>query len=239
MTTMPSRTAELPADTRTRDGGLRHVAFIVDGNRRWARDRGLRTDHGHEAGAGKILEALEWCDEAGLEATSWWLLSPENLHRPAAEIDGLLRIITDLTTELAARRRWRIRHIGEPDILPDDLAKALAEAQEATREVDGPRVNLAIGYSGRRDITAAVLGLATSGSPVTAASIASALATSGDPDPDLLIRTSGEQRLSDFMIWQTALTELYFCPALWPDFTHEDFNRALVAFAGRERRNGR
>lgn len=236
---MPSRTAALPSETWKQKTGPRHVAFIVDGNRRWARTRGLRTDRGHEAGADKIVEALQWCDEAGLEATSWWLLSPENLQRPATEIDGLLRIITDLTTELTARRCWRIRHIGDPSILPDYLARALSEAQDRTDRVNGPRVNLAIGYSGRRDITSAVLELATSGAPVTAASIGAALVTCGEPDPDLLIRTSGEQRLSDFMIWQTALTELYFCPTLWPDFTREDFARALASYAGRERRNGR
>jgi short-chain Z-isoprenyl diphosphate synthase len=214
------------------------VAFIVDGNRRWARNHGVSTEEGHAAGARKIVEVLGWCNEAGVEITSWWVLSPDNLRRPRDELSGLLRIIGELAEEVVALQRWRVRHIGDPALLPRELAQALRAAQEHTCRVDGPRVNLAVGYGGRRDLTAAVRHLVTSGVAITARTISEALATRGDPDPDLLIRTSGEQRLSDFMIWQTALTELYFSPVLWPDYTQTELARALSSFEQRERRYG-
>jgi len=220
-----TRAAEGPDTTSVR--GPRHVAFIVDGNRRWARIHGVSTEEGHAVGARKIVEVLGWWNEAGVEITSWWVLSPDNLRRPRDELSGLLRIIGELATEVATLQRWRVRHIGDPALLPGELAQALRDAQEHTCRVDGPLVNLAVGYGGRRDLTAAVRHLVTSGAAITARTISEALATRGDPDPDLLIRTSGEQRLSDFMIWQTALTELYFSPVLWPDYTRAELARAL------------
>ncbi|MEU1626336.1 polyprenyl diphosphate synthase [Streptomyces sp. NPDC020096] len=238
MALAPSGISAPPVRRPAEGLGAGHIAFIVDGNRRWAQAHGLSTVQGHQAGAQRIVDVLRWCDAAGVRSTSWWLLSPDNLQRPASELAGLLAIIGELANKLMAYRRWPIRHIGDPTLLPDTLARTLAGVQETTRQMAGPPVNLAIGYSGRRDITAAVRELAVAGTAITQASIAAALSTGGSPDPDLVIRTSGEQRLSDFMIWQTALAELYFSPVMWPDFTHAEFTQALDSYAHRRRRFG-
>ena len=229
-----------------------HVAMIIDGNRRWARQLGYDSAaHGHRAGAAKIREFLGWCDDLGIRVVSLYLLSTDNLARPAAELDPLLQIIEDLSTELAKEGNpWRLRMVGALDVLPAHHAAALKAAEERTRgRSGGAQVNIAVGYGGRREIADAVRSLllehAAAGgtieelaSSIDVDHISEHLYTKGLPDPDLIIRTSGEQRLSGFMLWQSAHSEFYFCELNWPDFRRVDFLRALRSYATRQRRFG-
>ncbi len=229
----------------------RHVGVILDGNRRWARATGADDPNsGHRRGADKIADLLRWCDQAGVEIVTLWLLSTDNLARPAPELAPLLTIIERTVTRLAdADRPWRIHPVGSLDLLPGDTARVLKEAADATAEKTGLVVNVAVGYGGRREIADAVRSMlqahasrGTSLEEVAAAldveQIAEHLYTRGQPDPDLVIRTSGEQRLSGFLLWQSAHSEFYFCDAYWPDFRRVDFLRALRAYAARSRRFG-
>ena len=226
-----------------------HVGVILDGNRRWARASGTSASNGHQAGADKIVELLAWCDQAGVELVTLWLLSTDNLNRPPDELDPLLRIIESVVENLAAEGRWRVHPVGALDLLPEATAAALKEAAASTAGIDGLMVNVAVGYGGRREITDAVRSLlsehASRGTSLEELAqildvehIAEHLYTKGQPDPDLVIRTSGEQRLGGFLLWQSAKSEFYFCEAYWPDFRRVDFLRAIRAYAQRERRFG-
>ena len=226
-----------------------HVGVIIDGNRRWARAYGAHPSRGHERGADKIVEFLGWCEEVRVEVVTLWLLSTDNLARPADQLDPLLGIIGRLVEDLSAQGRWRVNPVGALDLLPAPTATVLKDAQARTRDIDGIVVNVAVGYGGRRELADAVRSLlqdhASRGTSIEELAdlldvehIAEHLYTRGQPDPDLVIRTSGEQRLSGFLLWQSAHTELHFCEALWPDFRKVDFLRALRAYAARERRYG-
>ncbi len=227
----------------------KHVGVILDGNRRWASLQGTGSEHGHRAGAAKIEEFLGWCEDADVEVVTLWLLSTDNLERPAGELDSLLHIIEGTVTDLAATGRWRIHPVGALDLLPAGTAEAMKEAEAATKDVDGLLVNVAVGYGGRREVVDAVRGLLAEhhqrgtsledlAEALDAGHIAEHLYTRGQPDPDLVIRTSGEQRLSGFLLWQSAHSEFYFCEAYWPDFRRVDFLRALRAYSQRQRRFG-
>ena len=227
----------------------RHVAVMLDGNRRWARARGAGTASGHQAGADKIEELLEWCREAGVEYVTLWLLSTDNLRREQEELAPLLKIIETAVADLAESGHWHLKIVGALGLLPPETAASLNASAERTRDVDGMTVNVAVGYGGRREIADAVrdllLARAADGESIeqiaaelTVEHIAEHLYTKGQPDPDLVIRTSGEQRLGGFLLWQSATSEFYFCEAYWPDFRHVDFLRALRAYAGRHRRFG-
>ena len=227
----------------------RHVGVMCDGNRRWARSAGLAdVSSGHQAGADKIFELLEWCQETGVEVVTLWLLSTDNLTRPAAELEPLLRIIQDTVRELVAQQ-WHVKPVGALDLLPADTAEVLKTAAEATVGNGGLLVNVAVGYGGRREIADAVRSLllehATRGTTIEELAeildvehIAEHLYTAGQPDPDLVIRTSGEQRLGGFLLWQSAHSEFYFCDAYWPAFRRVDFLRALRSYGERHRRFG-
>ena len=227
----------------------KHVGVMLDGNRRWARAVGRDAAHGHRAGAANISPLLEWCDELGVEVVTLWLLSTDNLNRPSEELRNLLVIIEDAVADLAAQNRWRLNPVGALDLLPADTARRLKEAADETRDVEGLLVNVAVGYGGRREIADAVRSLlqehASKGTSIEELAeildvehIAEHLYTKGQPDPDLVIRTSGEQRLSGFLLWQSAHSEFYFCEAYWPDFRKVDFLRALRAYSERNRRFG-
>ena len=227
----------------------RHVGVMCDGNRRWARWAGLAdVSGGHQAGADKIFEVLQWCRQAGVEVVTLWLLSTDNLARPAAELEPLLRIIEDTVRELVAQN-WHVNPMGALDLLPADTARVLKDAGEATATQTGLLVNVAVGYGGRREIADAVRSLlqdhATRGTTIEELAeildvehISEHLYTAGQPDPDLVIRTSGEQRLGGFLLWQSAHSEFYFCDAYWPAFRRVDFLRALRSYAARHRRFG-
>jgi short-chain Z-isoprenyl diphosphate synthase len=232
-----------------------HVGVILDGNRRWAKanqvdnhDIGVsNSSRGHRAGAEKIIEFLGWCDEADVRVVTLWLLSTDNFKRSEEELDALLQIIGETVDALAATKRWNIKAVGALDLLPDWLATKLNDLKPF-RE-DGVEVNVAISYGGRREIVDAVKSYlaasAEDGKNLNDAAVAldtdaisKYLYTAGQPDPELIIRTSGEQRLGGFLLWQSALSEYYFCEAYWPDFRRVDFFRALRAYSLRHRRFG-
>ncbi|MGO3796576.1 MAG: polyprenyl diphosphate synthase, partial [Pauljensenia sp.] len=225
--------SELPA------GAIpRHVGVILDGNRRWARSIGTTASHGHRAGAGKIAEFLGWAEEVGVEIVTLWMLSTDNLDRDDEELEELFAIIVTAVQSLADEGRWHLRIVGDLTLLPEDVTEDLRRAEQDTAEVEGVVVNIAVGYGGRHEIADAVRSLLREASAqgrtldevaqtLTDADITDHLYTKGQPDPDLVIRTSGEQRLSGFMIWQSVHTEFYFCEAYWPDFRRVDFLRAL------------
>ncbi|ASU82513.1 isoprenyl transferase [Nocardiopsis gilva YIM 90087] len=227
----------------------RHVGVVLDGNRRWAKTSGLaRVEQGHQAGAEKIFELLGWCDEVGVQVVTMWLLSTDNLTRPAEELDPLLEIIENTVRRLQAEG-WRVNPMGALDLLPDSTARVMKEAGAATSGNSGLIVNVAVGYGGRREIADAVRSLllaeAAKGTSIEELAerldlehIAEHLYTRGQPDPDLLIRTSGEQRLSGFLLWQSAHSEFYFCEVFWPAFRRVDFLRAVRSYGARSRRYG-
>jgi short-chain Z-isoprenyl diphosphate synthase len=227
----------------------KHIGVILDGNRRWAKASGGSPEQGHRAGADKISEMLGWCEETGVEVVTLWLLSTDNLDRPADQLVPLLGIIEDAVTELAAAGRWRVHHVGTMDLLPAHTQSVLKEAEQATVGRTGLLVNVAVGYGGRQEIADAVRSLlyehAERGTSIEDLAelmdvehISEHLYTRGQPDPDLVIRTSGEQRLSGFMLWQSAHSEYYFCEVFWPAFRKVDFLRALRDYAARHRRYG-
>jgi len=227
----------------------RHVGVILDGNRRWAKASGAPKSRGWRAGADKVEELLGWCEEIDVEVVTLWLLSTDNLNRPDSELRPLLAIIERLVTEIAGTGRWRVLPVGALDLLPDETARILKDAADRTADVPGLHVNVAVGYGGRREIADAVRSLlqehASKGTTIEDLAqlldvehIAEHLYTKGQPDPDLVIRTSGEQRLSGFLLWQSAHSEFYFCEAYWPDFRKVDFLRAIRAYAARGRRFG-
>ena len=229
----------------------RHIAMIIDGNRRWAKQRFLETAaHGHRAGAAKMREFLVWCDDLDIEVATLYLLSTDNLSgRNPEELAELFQIIGELAEDLSHFRDWRVQHVGSSKGLPPELAASVRDAEERTKSNGGLHINLAIGYGGRREIADAMRSIVrtheSSGGALdelaeilTPELIGDHLYTGGQPDPDLVIRTSGEQRLSDFMLWQSAHSEFYFVEALGPDLREVDFLRALRDYARRHRRFG-
>lgn len=229
----------------------RHVALMLDGNRRWARDVGLvDVNDGHRVGAAKIANLLGWCDEAGVEVVTLFLLSTDNLTRAPDELEPLLEIIADVVDELSGpAATWRLRVVGALDLLPREISERLSAAAARTLGRSGLELNVAVGYGGRQEIADAVRKLlmqhAESGTSIEELAevldvdhIAAHLYTSGQPDPDLVIRTSGEQRLSGFLLWQSAHSEFWFCEAYWPEFRRVDFLRALRDYSARHRRFG-
>ncbi|WP_231509616.1 polyprenyl diphosphate synthase [Nocardia sp. NRRL WC-3656] len=225
------------------------MAVILDGNRRWARSHGHSTSKGYQHGGNRVLNLLTWClDITDLEVVTLWPLSTENLRRPDTELKGLLRVIADTTQAIAATQRWRIHYLGVLERLPAQWSSILLSAADKTAHVVGPTVNIALAYGGHDEIARGVQRMLqahrTAGTldrlikHISPADIAQHLDTTGQPDPDLVIRTSGEQRMSGFMPWQTAYTEYYFCPATWPDFQQTDLLRAVSWFRHRTRRYG-
>jgi short-chain Z-isoprenyl diphosphate synthase len=227
----------------------RHVAVILDGNRRWAVANGLSIPAGYRQGASKVGELFDWCVDTGIDYVTVWALSLTNLLREPREVTELLGVIVDQLRELAGRHRWRIRVIGALDVLPVHIQRDLAGIAAATEDVRSVQANVALAYDGRDEIVRAVRALAKDlaanrwtpdhDSAADEDALARYLYTGGQPDPDLVIRTSGERRLSGFMPWQTAQAEFYFCDTAWPAFTRDDFDRALAEFAKRNRRFGR
>lgn len=229
----------------------RHVGVILDGNRRWAeRKPGTTTREGHAAGAAKIIEFLGWCDDLGIQVVTLYMLSGDNLSkRKSAELDDLIQIIRGVASEIASAQRWGIKWVGDVDGLPSELIATLKDAEKKTKGIGGTHVNLAVGYGGRKEIVDAMRAIVNKhvkkghsleelAEKITPELIGKHLYTGNQPDPDLVIRTSGEQRVSDFLIWQSAHSELYFEEALWPDFRRVDFLRAIRAFEKRHRRYG-
>lgn len=233
-----------------------HVAVIMDGNRRWAARSG-HTDPGvgHRAGAEKALELVDWCADTGVREVTLWALSLENLGRSADEVGTITDVATDALGALASgRRRTKVpihlRVIGRRDVLPDTLRAAIDGAAAVSREDGAMTVTVALGYSGRDELLeafrASVRDLVAEGVPpvdlagaITEETLAAHLYTVGSSDPDLIIRTSGEIRLSGFLPWQSVYSEYYFSDAYWPAFREIDFLRAIRTYQQRRRRFGR
>lgn len=230
-----------------------HVAVLADGNRRWARTNapGKPLVEGYLAGARKLEDFVGWCEELHIPVVTLWVLSTDNLQRADdEELGPLLQVIDGLVSRLANTGRHHVKVVGALDLLPPDVAASLHESEVVSKDNTGMHINVAVSYGGRQELRDAVRELladeAAKGSSLTELAenleidqIAEHLYTRGQPDPDLIIRTSGEQRLSGFLMWQSAHSEFYFCEALWPDFRRVDFFRALRSYAQRERRFGK
>lgn len=230
-----------------------HVAVMLDGNRRWAKSVGTTPEHGWRRGADKITELLTWSKEVGIQRCTLWMLSTDNLQRDPDQVHDLLEVISGAVEALATDPRWRVHCVGALELLPEEISARLRTAEEFSAggaHEDALNVNVAIGYGGRHEITDAVrallresaekgLTLEDVANVLTVDDIAANLYTAGQPDPDLVIRTSGEQRLSGFLLWQSVHSEYYFCDAYWPDFRRVDYLRALRSYAQRERRMGK
>lgn len=225
-----------------------HVAIILDGNGRWAKSKGMPRNYGHVQGA-KTVEVI--CEEAyrmGIQYLTVYAFSTENWNRPADEVDalmGLLRNYMKTCLKTAAKNNMCVRVIGEKSRLDEDIRKRIGELEKATEENTGLHFQIAINYGGRDEIVRAAKKLAArvaEGSlkpeDITQERFDDALDTAGIPEPDLLIRTCGEQRISNFLLWQLAYTEFYFTPVAWPDFTKEELEKAVAAYNKRDRRYG-
>ncbi|MFD2371330.1 isoprenyl transferase [Brevibacillus sp. GCM10020057] len=225
-----------------------HVAIIMDGNGRWANQRNLPRVAGHRAGMKTVKEVVKAADEMGVRYMTMYAFSTENWKRPRDEVDFLMKLPQEfLSTELdeLIERNVRIRMLGSKGELPSHTLKALREAEEKTRDNHGLQLNFALNYGGRDELVKAFAMIAEQVKAGTLDPkqldeevISRYLYTSEIPDPDLLIRTSGEIRLSNFMLWQLAYTEMWFTDVLWPDFTREHFYQAIVEYQGRARRYG-
>jgi undecaprenyl diphosphate synthase len=222
-----------------------HVAIIMDGNGRWAKERGLPRVAGHRAGTENIRRILTACVDFGVKALTIYAFSTENWGRPASEVQGLMRLfaeVIDRETNALLRQGVRIQHLGRVEGIPDRLREKTLKAVEATRHNDRLVLNVAFNYGGRAEIVTAVQRILAEGvapQDVTEELISRHLYTAGQPDPDLVIRTAGEMRLSNFLIWQTAYAEYYSTPVYWPDFDKEELYKALQTYSHRDRRYGR
>ncbi len=219
----------------------RHIAIIMDGNGRWARRRNLPRVAGHKAGIQPVRITVETCARLGVEALTLYAFSVENWKRPRVEVDTLWRLLRIyLRAELPEMHRHDIRFtaIGRLDALPAFVRGELDSVIESTAGNRGMQLNLAINYGGRAELVDAVRALVEEGAEIDEASISARLYTAGMPDPDLLIRTSGEMRISNFLLWQIAYAELFVTETLWPDFTRAELLRAIVDYQKRDRRFG-
>ncbi len=231
-----------------------HMGIILDGNRRYAKEMGFHdVTMGHKEGAKKLDDVLQWCGDLGIRIVTIWVFSTENVQRDKGEVDGLLKVIEEKIHELAKspvikKNGFRIKALGRREILPESLTEAIRKVEESTKNNDKHVLNIAVGYGGREEIVEAVRKVirekkvetaAELANSITTEDITSHLYTNGIPDPDLIIRTSGEIRLSGFLLWQSAYSEFYFCDALWPAFRKIDFLRAIRSYQHRGRRFGR
>ena len=227
----------------------RHIAITMDGNGRWAKQRGDRRSNGHIAGVDTVRSTIEAAGELGIEFLTLYTFSTENWNRPREEVEMLLElIVTVLAEETAKLRRQNVRlqMIGDMGRLPEHSRRSLEQSIAATAECTGTTVLLAMSYSSRWELTEAVRRIAAEAAagkldPATISeqTISDNLATAGIPDPDLLIRTGGDQRISNFLLWQIAYSELYFTDCFWPDFSKKEFYKAIIDYQSRERRFGK
>ncbi|MFB3924964.1 MAG: isoprenyl transferase [Syntrophales bacterium] len=226
----------------------RHIAIIMDGNGRWAKKNALRRIAGHRAGVKAVRTVVTACREMGIRYLTLYAFSVENWLRPQKEVNALMTLLGEyLEKELPTmlKNNIRLTTIGNVDVLPQKVREILIDSIEETSRNNGMVLNLALSYSGRDEIVRAVRKIMRDAGEksfdpdeITMQTFSGYLDTSGIPDPDLLIRTSGEYRLSNFLLWQTAYTEFYFTDVLWPDFSRQDLNKAILDYQKRERRFG-
>ena len=227
----------------------RHIAIIMDGNGRWAARRGLPRKLGHSAGAERFRTISEYCGEIGVEVLSVFAFSTENWSRPREEVEGILSLLRkylDESCEKLAQKNARLRFLGRLDVLPADILEKIARIDRISAQQTGIIVNVCINYGGRADIVDAARAFAarceadeTEAAALDEAAFSSYLYTKDIPDPDLIIRTGGEMRISNFLLWQAAYAELYFTKTLWPDFATAELDAAIAWYAQRKRRFGR
>jgi len=224
----------------------KHIAIIMDGNGRWAKKRGLSRSMGHREGSKTLKKIVEECYQLGVRYLTVYAFSTENWSRPKEEVDELMRLLLEYLRnaerELAGKK-VRIRVIGEKTRLSEEIINEIKRVEKNTENVEGLDLIIALNYGGRQEIVEAVSKLvedvkAGLVSKIDEEAISARLYTEGIPDPDLLIRTSGEMRLSNFLIWQSSYTEFYFCDVLWPDFSAANLREAIISYQGRQRRFG-
>ena len=229
----------------------KHVAIIMDGNRRYARLQGnVDVVKGHELGADTLEKVLDWSIELGIEIITVYAFSTENFNRPKEEVEGLMKLFIYnfkrlVNHEKIHKNEVRVKVVGRTELLPDDVKEAIKEAEDASKHYNKRFLNLAIGYDGRLEIIDSfkkIIEQVQDGKisidDVDEELVSKNLYTEGIDDPNLIIRTSGEERLSGFLLWQSSYAELYFCETLWPDFRKVDFLRAIRSYQARERRFG-
>lgn len=232
--------ATMVTPTHYTEVGLHHAAIIMDGNRRWARERDLPTIAGHQAGVATLKNLIEHIGER-LNCLTVYAFSTENWRRAEAELEGLMGLFGEaLVNEFRPlhNQNVRVRFLGNATAFPNTLQAAMTEMSELTRQNTGLTLQIAMNYGGRAEIIDAIHTLQSTGTPITEASLASHL-SANQPPPDVVIRTGGEQRLSNFLLWQAAYAELLFTPTLWPEFTPTSFDEQIMVFAQRQRRFGR
>ncbi|MBR4942099.1 MAG: isoprenyl transferase [Clostridia bacterium] len=226
----------------------RHIAIIMDGNGRWARKRGLPRKLGHSAGAEAFRTISRYCDKLGVEQLTVFAFSTENWKRPDDEVEGIMNLLRkylkDSCAQLAAEN-VRLRFLGDIEVLPQDIQELIEQNKTISDKCDGIIVNICVNYGGRLDIVRAAQKLAQKvkdgelePSEITEEMLSLNLWTKGLPDPDLLIRTGAESRISNFLLWQSAYSELYFTETLFPDFSPDKLDEAIKWFSGRKRRYG-
>ncbi len=228
-----------------------HIAFIMDGNGRWAKERGLDRSEGHKAGAKVFRRITEYCADIGIKYVTFYAFSTENWNRPKAEVQALMKLFKEYLLEADERerendiRQSRIRFIGEREGLPKDLLKLIEKAERKSNKYNKITVNIALNYGGRAEITHAVKSIAQkvqsgelSIDDITEQTVSENIYTAGQPDPDIIVRPSGEYRLSNFLQWQSAYSEFWYSDILWPDFTEENVNDIIRDYQKRNRRFG-
>ena len=226
----------------------RHVAIIMDGNGRWAKKRGLPRTAGHAAGAETFRSIATYCKEIGLDYLTVYAFSTENWKRPEAEVNAIMGLLKKYLMEAIGqmeRDRVKMEFFGDTTVLTPELQELIARTREISKHYEGCQVNICLNYGGRDEILRAARAFAqecaegkAKPEDLTEERLSGGLFSAGVPDPDLVIRPSGELRLSNFLLWQSAYSEFYYSDVLWPDFTKEDLNRAIAAFQQRDRRYG-
>lgn len=220
------------------NSGLKHIAFIMDGNGRWARAKGLPREAGHKAGAENFKKIVRYTKTIGIKCCTVYAFSTENIRRPKHEVEFLFSLFVDYLREAADESDIEFRFIGEPELLSEKIAAGVKRLEAETKGRPC-RLNVAMNYGGRAEILNAVNRLLARGKKyVTEEELSNEMYTSGCPDPDLIIRTGAEIRISNFLLWQCAYSELYFSEKMWPDYTTDDVNEAVFEFARRTRRWG-
>ena len=227
----------------------KHLAVILDGNGRWAKKKGMPRNYGHAQGSKNVEDMCEIVYNMGIEYFTVYAFSTENWNRPEDEVTALMRLLRDYMKNCikrASKNNMKVRVIGDKSRLAEDIRLSIEELEEATRENTGLKFTIAINYGSRDEIIRAVMRIGEkiaagtiAPQEITEELIAGELDTAGMPDPDLLIRTSGEQRISNFLLWQLAYTEFYFTPVYWPDFNKEELEKAVEAYNSRDRRYGK
>ncbi|WP_317322918.1 isoprenyl transferase [Leyella lascolaii] len=234
-------------DVLDRNNVPRHIAIIMDGNGRWAAERGKPRSFGHQAGVDTVRRITSECTRLGVRYLTLYTFSTENWNRPAGEVAALMGLVlSSLEDEIFMKNNVRFRVIGDIGRLPEEVRRKLAETEEHTAGNTAMTMVVALSYSARWEITRAVRNIAgrvaekaLSPDDIDEDMVSENLVTSFMPDPDLLIRTGGEVRVSNYLLWQIAYSELYFCDTYWPDFSEDDLHKAIISYQGRQRRFGK